>query len=42
VARRISRDLFLADIDSHEQRITGSIAADFPEDVYASAIWKAE
>jgi FAD-dependent urate hydroxylase len=40
VASRIGRDLFLADIDSHEQRITGTIAADFPDDVYASAVWK--
>ena len=40
VTARISRDLFLADLDRHEQRITGTIAADFPEDVYASAVWK--
>jgi hypothetical protein len=39
-AARISRDLFLADLDKHEQRITGTIAADFPDDVYASAVWK--
>jgi cation diffusion facilitator CzcD-associated flavoprotein CzcO len=42
VAGRISRDLFLADIDSHEHRITGSIAADFPDEIYASAIWQAD
>lgn len=41
VAARISRDLFLADIDSHEQRIIGTIAADFPDEVYASAVWRA-
>jgi cation diffusion facilitator CzcD-associated flavoprotein CzcO len=40
VTARISRDLFLADIDSHEQRITGTIGADFPEDIYAPAVWK--
>jgi cation diffusion facilitator CzcD-associated flavoprotein CzcO len=40
VTARISRDLFLADIDSHEQRITGTIAADFPDEVYAGAVWK--
>jgi cation diffusion facilitator CzcD-associated flavoprotein CzcO len=40
VTARISRDLFLADLDSHEQRMTGGIAADFPDDAYASAVWK--
>jgi cation diffusion facilitator CzcD-associated flavoprotein CzcO len=40
VTARISHDLFLADLDKHEQRITGTIAADFPDDVYASAVWK--
>jgi cation diffusion facilitator CzcD-associated flavoprotein CzcO len=40
VTARISLDLFLADLDKHEQRMTGTIAADFPDDAYASAIWK--
>ena len=40
VTARISRDLFLADLDSHEQRINGTIAADFPDDAYATAVWK--
>jgi hypothetical protein len=40
VTGRISRDLFLADLDSHERRMTGTIAADFPDDAYASAVWK--
>jgi FAD-dependent urate hydroxylase len=40
VTARISRDLFLADLGKHEQRMTGTIAADFSPDVYASAIWK--
>jgi cation diffusion facilitator CzcD-associated flavoprotein CzcO len=40
VTARISRDLFLADLDKHEQRIIGTIGADFPDDVYASAVWK--
>jgi cation diffusion facilitator CzcD-associated flavoprotein CzcO len=39
VTARISRDLFLADLEHHEQRMTGTIAADFPEAAYASAIW---
>ena len=40
VTARISRDLFLADLDRHEQRITGTVKADFPDDLYASAVWK--
>jgi cation diffusion facilitator CzcD-associated flavoprotein CzcO len=40
VVARISRDLFLADLDSHQQRMTGTIAADFPDEAYASAVWK--
>jgi cation diffusion facilitator CzcD-associated flavoprotein CzcO len=40
VAARISRDLFLADIASHEKRMTGTIGADFPDEAYASAVWK--
>ncbi len=40
VAARISRDLFLSDLPSHEQRITGTMPPDFPEAVYDSAIWK--
>ncbi|WP_158926074.1 NAD(P)-binding domain-containing protein [Acidisphaera sp. S103] len=40
VTARISRDLFLADLDSHEQRMTGTIQADFPDAIYASAVWK--
>jgi FAD-dependent urate hydroxylase len=41
VTASISRDLFLADLDSHQQRMTGTIAADFPDDLYASAVWAA-
>jgi hypothetical protein len=33
VTARIRRDLFLADLDKHEQRITGTIAVDL-------AVWK--
>jgi FAD-dependent urate hydroxylase len=40
VAARISRDFFLADQDKHEQRIIGTIAADFPGEAYASAVWQ--
>jgi hypothetical protein len=40
VVAHISRDLFLADLDKHQQRITGTIGPDFSEDVYASAVWQ--
>jgi hypothetical protein len=40
IAARISRDLFLADLASHEQRINGSIAEDFTTDLYACAVWR--
>ncbi|MBA8880047.1 NAD(P)-binding domain-containing protein [Phyllobacterium myrsinacearum] len=42
VVARISRDLFLADLDHHEKRITGSVDPEFSEQLYASAIWQAE
>jgi FAD-dependent urate hydroxylase len=37
---RISRDLFLADLSGHEERINGTIAEDFAADLYASAVWQ--
>ena len=40
VVQRISRDLFLADLDSHEARIHGDIAADFDDSVYAQSVWQ--
>ncbi|MDR6951154.1 cation diffusion facilitator CzcD-associated flavoprotein CzcO [Ancylobacter sp. 3268] len=40
VVARISRDLFLADLDAHERRITSTIAAEFDASLYASAIWR--
>jgi FAD-dependent urate hydroxylase len=40
VVARISRDLFLADLVAHEERINGSIAEDFAAELYASAIWR--
>jgi cation diffusion facilitator CzcD-associated flavoprotein CzcO len=40
VVARISRDLFLDDLTSHEARINGSIAEDFAADLYAPAIWR--
>ncbi|MCX4172315.1 MULTISPECIES: SidA/IucD/PvdA family monooxygenase [Paraburkholderia] len=40
VVQRISRDLFLADLDAHEARIHGDIAADFDDSVYAQSVWQ--
>ncbi|RWD91841.1 NAD(P)-binding domain-containing protein [Mesorhizobium sp.] len=40
VVSRISRDLFLADLDSHERRITGDYPPEFGEEAYASAVWR--
>jgi FAD-dependent urate hydroxylase len=40
IAARISRDLFLDDLASHEKRINGTIAEDFSTDLYASAVWR--
>ncbi|WP_093632692.1 hypothetical protein [Paraburkholderia aspalathi] len=40
VVQRISCDLFLADLDTHEARIHGDIAADFDESAYAQSIWQ--
>jgi cation diffusion facilitator CzcD-associated flavoprotein CzcO len=38
VIARISSDLFLADIQDHERRITGDVAPDFSEEIYARAV----
>ncbi len=38
VVARISSDLFLADLPAHERRITGEVAPDFNEEIYASAV----
>ncbi|KDP87105.1 monooxygenase [Cupriavidus sp. SK-3] len=37
---RISRDLLLADLALHEQRIRGDVSADFGAEFYAGALWK--
>ncbi|MFM0171227.1 NAD(P)-binding domain-containing protein [Paraburkholderia sediminicola] len=42
VVRRISRDLFLADIGSHAKRLAAEIPADFDESAYASSVWQRE
>jgi cation diffusion facilitator CzcD-associated flavoprotein CzcO len=38
VVAQISRDLFLADLLGHERRITGDVAPDFTEEMYARAV----
>jgi cation diffusion facilitator CzcD-associated flavoprotein CzcO len=38
VAARISRDLFFADFPAHQQRLSGDVAPEFTEDLYASAV----
>jgi cation diffusion facilitator CzcD-associated flavoprotein CzcO len=40
VVARISHDLFRDDWAHHEARITGDIAPDFEDSLYAAAIWK--
>ncbi|MHC2435968.1 FAD-dependent oxidoreductase [Bradyrhizobium sp. USDA 4451] len=40
ITARISRDLFLADLASHEARINGEIAEDFAAELYAPAVWR--
>ncbi|HEX3954308.1 MAG TPA: NAD(P)/FAD-dependent oxidoreductase [Stellaceae bacterium] len=39
VVAHISRDLFLADLDLHQERLTADVAPDFAEAFYASAVW---
>jgi FAD-dependent urate hydroxylase len=39
IVARISRDLFFADLDAHDQRISGPIAPDFGPDLYAASVW---
>jgi cation diffusion facilitator CzcD-associated flavoprotein CzcO len=41
IVRRISRDLFLADLPQHEARMTGVFAPEFDEALYAGSIWRA-
>jgi cation diffusion facilitator CzcD-associated flavoprotein CzcO len=40
IVARISRDLFLADLAAHDQRISGTIADDFGPDLYAASVWR--
>jgi FAD-dependent urate hydroxylase len=40
IVSRISRDLFLADLDQHRHRLTADVAPDFGEVLYAAAVWQ--
>ena len=40
IVARISRDLFLADLAAHDQRINGTIPDDFGPDLYAASVWR--
>jgi cation diffusion facilitator CzcD-associated flavoprotein CzcO len=40
IVSRISHDLFFQDWAHHEARITGDIAPDFENSLYAAAVWK--
>lgn len=39
VTAQISRDLFLADFDHHQRRMTGDVPADYGPELYAKAVW---
>jgi len=40
VTAAISRDLFLADLDHHQRRMTGDVPPDFGPELYAKAVWE--
>ncbi|HXC29527.1 MAG TPA: NAD(P)-binding domain-containing protein [Stellaceae bacterium] len=40
VTAQISRDLFLADFDDHQRRMTGKVPADFGPELYQKVVWK--
>jgi FAD-dependent urate hydroxylase len=40
VTAQISRDLFLADFEHHQRRMTGDVPADFGPELYEKAVWK--
>ncbi|MDR7009808.1 NAD(P)/FAD-dependent oxidoreductase [Paraburkholderia strydomiana] len=42
VVRRISRDLFLADLESHANRLASDVPAEFDESAYAANVWRRE
>jgi cation diffusion facilitator CzcD-associated flavoprotein CzcO len=40
VVAAISRDLFLADLDAHERRMTADVAPEFASSLYEAALWR--
>jgi len=40
VVSQISRDLFFADMPAHELRMTGDVTPEFPDELYAAAVWR--
>ena len=40
IVGRISRDLFLADLDLHRRRLTADVAPDFGEELYRAVVWR--
>jgi FAD-dependent urate hydroxylase len=40
VTAAISRDLFLADLEHHQRRMTGDVPPDFGPELYARAVWR--
>jgi FAD-dependent urate hydroxylase len=40
VTAQISHDLFLADFEHHQRRMTGEVPQDFTRELYAKALWK--
>jgi uncharacterized protein YijF (DUF1287 family) len=38
IVARISRDLFLADLDAHEARMTADVAPEFGVEIYEGAV----
>jgi FAD-dependent urate hydroxylase len=41
VTAAISRDVFLADFEHHQRRMTGDVPPDFTPGLYAKAVWRA-
>jgi cation diffusion facilitator CzcD-associated flavoprotein CzcO len=41
IVARISRDLLLADLDRHRERLAAAVAPEFGEELYRGAVWRA-
>ena len=40
IAARIGRDLFLADLAVHRERLTADVGPDFAPALYEAAVWR--